>query len=395
MNFGVLALIVLAGLAGPLLGAGRSVFVPLVIGEILGGVVIGRTGLDAVDTTDPTVLFLSDLGFAMLMFTVGAHVPLRDRRLPASLRSGGVAAGVVLLLAPLGGLAAASFAGTGDAALYAVIIGSGSVAAVLPMITEARLTGVQALTVIGQVTIADVLTILAIPLVLQPGRVAHTAQGGAFVAAGAVVVYFVARWAYRQAWTARLRKRSKKRRWALDLRLSLLVLFTLSWIAQKSGTSILIAGFSTGLLVAALGAPKRLFTQVRGLADGFFVPLFFVVLGARLELGALVDHPSILRLTVALVVLSLVAHVVAAVLTRQRIPAALIASAQLGVPAAVVTLGLQGNLLSAAQGAAIITAALISLGVATLGTALLAREARETDAKAAGASPADAAEPAT
>ena len=230
---------------------------------------------------------------------------------------------------------------------------------------------------------------------LQPGRVAHTAQGGAFVAAGAVVVYFVARWAYRQAWTARLRKRSKKRRWALDLRLSLLVLFTLSWIAQKSGTSILIAGFSTGLLVAALGAPKRLFTQVRGLADGFFVPLFFVVLGARLELGALVDHPSILRLTVALVVLSLVAHVVAAVLTRQRIPAALIASAQLGVPAAVVTLGLQGNLLSAAQGAAIITAALISLGVATLGTALLAREARETDAKAAGASPADAAEPAT
>ena len=98
MNFGVLALIVLAGLAGPLLGAGRSVFVPLVIGEILAGVVIGRTGLDAVDPTDPTVQFLSDVGFAMLMFTVGAHIPLRDRRLPASLRSGAVAAGVVLVL---------------------------------------------------------------------------------------------------------------------------------------------------------------------------------------------------------------------------------------------------------------------------------------------------------
>jgi Kef-type K+ transport system membrane component KefB len=98
VNFGVLALIVLAGLAGPLLGAGRSIFVPLVIGEILAGVVIGRTGLDAVDTTDPTVLFLSDVGFAMLMFTVGAHVPLRDRRLRAFLRGGAVAAGAVLLL---------------------------------------------------------------------------------------------------------------------------------------------------------------------------------------------------------------------------------------------------------------------------------------------------------
>ena len=376
----MLALIVLAGLAGPLLGAARNVFVPVVIGEILAGVIVGRTGLDAVDTTDPTVEFLSDVGFAMLMFTVGAHIPLRDPRLPASLRRGAVAAGAVLLLSPLGGVAAAWFAGTGDAALYAVILGSGSAAAVLTMITEARLTGPQALTVIGQVTIADVVTILAIPLVLEPDRVANAALGGALVAAGAVVVYILAAWIYRKGWVHGLRKRSKHRRWALDLRLSLLVLFTLSWVAQESGTSVLVAGFGTGLLVAAIGGPKRLFTQVRGLADGFFVPLFFVVLGARLELGALIDRPSILRLTVALLILTVVVHLLAAGLSRQRAPAALIATAQLGVPAAVVTLGLEENVLTAAQSAAIITAALASLGIATLGTALLARQAEEMPA---------------
>jgi Kef-type K+ transport system membrane component KefB len=139
VNFGVLALIVLAlivlaGLAGPLLGAGRTIFVPVVIGEILAGVIVGRTGFDAVDPSDPTVQFLSDVGFAMLMFTVGAHIPLRDPRLPASLKGGAVAAGAVFALAPLGGLAAAWFAGTGDAAIYAVILGSGSAAAVLSML---------------------------------------------------------------------------------------------------------------------------------------------------------------------------------------------------------------------------------------------------------------------
>ena len=376
MDFGVLALIVLAGLAGPLLGAWGNVFVPVVIGEILAGVVVGRTGLDAVDPSDPTVQFLSDVGFAMLMFTVGAHIPLRDPRLPASLRSGGLAAGIVLALAPLGGVAAAWFAGTGDAALYAVILGSGSAAAVLSMLNEARVEGPRVLTVIGQVTIADVVTIVAIPLVLAPDRAAHAALGGGLVAAAAAVVYVIAHWIYGKEWAHRLRKRSKRRRWALDLRLSLLVLFTLSWIAQESGTSVLIAGFATGLLVAGLGGPKRLFTQVRGLADGFFVPLFFVVLGARLELVALVDHPSILRLTVALVGLNLAVHLVAAGLSRQRLPAALVATAQLGVPAAVVTLGLQAHVLTAAQGAAIITAALASLGLATLGTALFARDAR-------------------
>jgi Kef-type K+ transport system membrane component KefB len=374
VDFGVLALIVLAGLAGPLLGAGRHGFVPLVIGEILAGVIVGPSGLDAVDPADPTLDFLSEVGFAMLMFTVGAHIPLRDPRLPASVRSGAVAAGVVLLLAPVAGVAAARFAGTGDAAIYAVILGSGSAAAVLTMINEARLTSPQALTVVGQVTIADVVTILAIPLVIEPDRAAHVALGGALVAACAAAVYVAAHRVFAQGWTHRLRKRSKQRRWALDLRLSLLVLFTLSWVAEESGTSVLIAGFGTGLLVAALGGPKRLFTQVRGLADGFFVPLFFVVLGARLEVGALIEHPSMLRLTVALLALAVAVHLLAAMLSGQRPPAALIATAQLGVPAAVVTLGLQENVLTAAQGAAIITAALASLGIATLGTALLARE---------------------
>ena len=88
-------------------------------------------------------------------------------------------------------------------------------------------------------------------------------------------------------WVQRVREPSKQRHWALDLRLSLLVLFTLAWLAQRSGTSILIAGFGAGVAVAMIGGPKRLSTQVRGVADGFFVPLYFVVLGASLDVGAL------------------------------------------------------------------------------------------------------------
>ena len=132
--------------------------------------------------------------------------------------------------------------------------------------------------------------------------------------------------------------------------------------------------------MAALRGPKRLFTQMRGLADGFFIPLFFVVLGAQLELGALIENPSMLRLTAALLIINVAVHLVAARLSRQRAPAALISTAQLGVPAAVVTLGLREEVLTAAQGAAIIAAALGSLVVATLGTAILAREAHEQTA---------------
>jgi len=49
VTFGVLALVVAAGLGGPLLAAGPSGFVPVVVGELAAGVVIGDTGFRWLD----------------------------------------------------------------------------------------------------------------------------------------------------------------------------------------------------------------------------------------------------------------------------------------------------------------------------------------------------------
>jgi Kef-type K+ transport system membrane component KefB len=371
MSFGVLALLVLAGLAGPALG--MRGFVPVAIGEIVAGILIGRSGLGAVDPGNATVSFLADVGFAMLMFTVGMHVPLRDRRLLRSLRRGTVAAAVAGAVAVAGGVAAAAIVGGGHGAVYAVVLASGSAAVVLPMFEELRLEGPAVLLVMAQVTVADVATIVSVPLVLQPARAWRAVLGGLAVAAAVVAIVLALRAIRGRAWVHDLRRRSKRRHWALDLRLSLLVLFALSWLAERTGTSILIAGFGTGLIVAWAGGPKRLSRQVLGVAQGFFVPLFFVVLGARLDVGGVFRHPALLELTAALVAFNVAARAVAALATRQSWAAALAATAQLGVPAAVVSLGLRAHVLDAAQGSAIVLAALISLGTATAGAGAMRR----------------------
>lgn len=97
MSLGNLALIVAAGLAGPLLAAGRRAFVPVVVGEIVAGIILGRSGLDVIRTDNATVSFLAEAGFAMLTLTVGMHLPLRDRRLRRALGRGALAAGVARL----------------------------------------------------------------------------------------------------------------------------------------------------------------------------------------------------------------------------------------------------------------------------------------------------------
>ncbi len=373
MSFETLIVIVLAGLGGPLLGVAGRWFVPVVIGEILAGVIVGPAVLDAVNPANGTVAFLGEIGFAMLMLTVGMHLPLRDRRLPASLRSGGVLAGIVCVLAIPGGLLAASITGTGHAAVYVVLLASGSAAVLLPALEETGIAGPDVMTVMAQVTIADVITILSVPIVLQPARVGHAALGAALVACGVLALVGVGRLVAGGGWVHRVRRLSKQRHWALDLRLSLLVLFVLSWLALKGGASILIAGFGAGVTVALIGGPKRLSTQMRGIADGFFIPLYFVVLGAQLDLGGLVKHPSLLVLAGALAALNVVIHLLAVALVRRPVATGLAASAQLGVPAAIASLGLAEHVLSADVATAIVVAALVSLGVCTTGVERLVR----------------------
>lgn len=373
MDFGTLTVIVLAGLAGPLLGVAGRRFVPVMIGEIAAGILVGPAVLGAVDPGDATTAFLADVGFAMLMLTVGMHLPLRDPRLAAALRDGGRLAALVCVLAVPAGFAAAALAGTGRAAVYAVLLASGSAAVLLPALQETRTESRAAMTAMAQVTVADVLTILAVPIVLQPARVGHALLGGLLVVAGAVALTFAGHRAATAGWVHGLRRRSKQRRWALDLRLSLLSLFLLAWLAQESGTSVLIAGFAAGVVVALLGGPHRLSVQTRGVADGFFVPLYFVVLGAGLDVGGLAASPDLLALVAALTLLNVAIRLVSVALLRQPAAVALAASAQLGVPAAVASLGLAEQVIDPSVATAIVAAALLSLAVGTVGVERLAR----------------------
>lgn len=351
--------------------AGR--FVPVMAGEILAGILVGPAVLGVVKPANVTVSALAEIGFAMLMLTVGMHLPLRDRRLISAIRPGALAAAIVCVLAVPGGLISADIAGTGHAAIFAVVLASGSAAVLLPAIQESGLAGSEVFAVMAQVTLADMLTILSVPFVLQPSRAGHAALGGVLVVAAAVVMFGAARLFGRGERVHQVRQLSKRRFWALDLRASLLALFTLAWVAQKGGTSVLIAGFAAGVIVALFGGPKRLSTQVRGIGNGFFLPLYFVVLGARLDLAGLVRHPAMLALACGLVAINLAIHLLAATLVRMSPSAALAASAQLGVPAAVASLGISQHLLSPVIATAIVASALVSIAASTVGVDLLTR----------------------
>ena len=391
MTFGLLALIMAAGLAGPLLAALPRLGLPLVVGEIAAGVMLGRTGLGWIDADEPTTTFLSEVGFAMLMFVVGTRLPLRDPGLRRSVRPAALAALLTLVFALPAGFALA-LVGPDRPLVLVVVVATSSAAVALPILLggDSTATGASgrsrggaegigaagapaAAFAIGWITLTDVGTMLAVPLVLATGDLGTVLAGSGLVLLAGGAAFLPLRWLRRTDRVRALRRQSKHRGWALDLRVGLAGLFGLAALATAVGTSILIAGFTAGAILAATGEPRRLAQQLVGIAEGFLVPLFFVTLGARLEFGALLGSGKALLLLAGLVVATVTVHVLVAVVLRRPAAVGLLATAALGVPSAVVSIGLAQGVFNAGQAAAIVSAVLVTIAVSAAGGALLAR----------------------
>jgi Kef-type K+ transport system membrane component KefB len=171
-----------------------------------------------------------------------------------------------------------------------------------------------------------------------------------------------------------LRDLSRSREWALQLRIALFLLIGLSFVASETGGSTLLAGFGAGLVLARLQEPERLEVQLSGLAEGFFVPAFFVLLGSELDFRALGADPRAVFLALVMAAAAISIHLVAGRVATPRSWSSygLAASAQLGLPAAAASLGLATGSLSPSIAAAIVAAGCLTVLPASIGTRRLA-----------------------
>jgi Kef-type K+ transport system membrane component KefB len=374
--FDSLLVIIVAGLVGPLLAAGRRPLIPAVIGELIAGIALGRSGLGLIDATTPANGLLYGLGFAMLMLVAGSHVDLGAPGLRASARAGAIAAGLVALLSlPVGLAIGVGLAPGAPPLLFPVLLAGSSAAVAFPILEERGLIGPGVGLLLVWIPLADLLTVLLMPLTLIGTAKIPLALGGdALIVAGTVVALWLGERVEHSQVALTLRDRSQTRGWALQLRVTLLVLVVLSLIATQTGGSTLLAGFGAGLVLARLRAPARLEVQLSGIAEGFFVPAFFVLIGSQLDLRSLAGDPSAILLALLMAASGLAIHLAA---SRVVAPApwsgfGLAAAAQLGLPAAAASLGLGTGALSPAVAAAIVLAGCLTILPAAIGTRKLA-----------------------
>ncbi len=378
MTFAELALICAVGLFGPLLSLPRRLGVPVVVGELLVGVAVGRTGLGWLHPDSQTFEFLAQIGFALVMFVAGSHVPFRSAALRSGWRVGVARAALIGVLAVPVGWGIGRLFDTGHGAMYAVLIASSSASLVMPALDGVAPDGATMSRLLAQLAVADSACIVALPLTLDAAHAVRAALGALLVIAAAALMYLALRWAADEGRVARVHHLSKSRRLALELRVSLTGLFGLCAIAVGFHVSVMLAGFAAGLVVAALGEPRRLAGQLFALTEGFFGPVFFVWLGSSLDLRELADHPQAVVLGVVLGLAALAVHLVP-VATGQFPAAAAITAGQLGVPVAAAALGTATGMLHPGEGTALLLGALVTVAsTAVLVPRVRARAATET-----------------
>ncbi|MGN6723237.1 MAG: cation:proton antiporter [Marmoricola sp.] len=366
-----LCVICAIGLLGPLLALPRAWHLPVVLGELVAGAVLGKTGFGYLHSADPTFTFLGDVGFALVMFVAGTHVPVRDPKIRPALAKGAVRAVAVGVVAGGLGYALAGIFGTGHGPLYAVLTASSSAAIILPIIDSLGLSGDGILGLLPQVAIADAACIVALPLAIDPPHAARAALGAVAVIATAVVVFFALRHVEQSGARERVHQVSEARAFAFELRIQLAILFGIAAVAVQTHVSIMLAGFAFGLAVAAVGEPRRLAKQLFAVTEGFLGPVYFVWLGAELNLRELFSHPKMIGLAIGLAVAAAIAHLLTR-LVGQGLPYGMLAAAQLGVPVSAATIGSQLHLLKAGEGSALMLGAMLTIGISILGGAILA-----------------------
>ena len=267
---------------------------PAVLGELIAGILLGGSVLGLVNPSDPVIATLSELGVIILLFAIGL-----ETELAAIVRVGGAATTVAIagVLLPLG-LGYYSATALGLSTVPALVCGAAlcatSVGITARVLSELGwLDSSEGRVILGAAVIDDIigLIILAIVAAVVGGatlgvasvaRIAGVAIG--FVAAALLIGGLVAKRTFRLV--ERIRTGG-----ALPL-FALAFAFLLAFLAQRSGSAMIVGAFAAGLVLYQLPQRHEIEKAVTSIGH-FFVPVFFASVGAAVDLRALANTQSL------------------------------------------------------------------------------------------------------
>ncbi|HBI0021160.1 TPA: monovalent cation:proton antiporter family protein [Staphylococcus aureus] len=330
MEFLSLVTVVLAAFLTPIIVNRLNInFLPVVVAEILMGIVIGNSFLNIVER-DSILNILSTLGFIFLMFLSGLEIDFKAFKKDKRARQGqnddessipghlNLALTVFAFIMIISILLAYVFKWLGlvdDVLLMVIIISTISLGVVVPTLKEMNIMR----TTIGQFILLVAVLADLVTMILLTVYGAINGQGGSTIWLIGILVVFTAI-SYilgvqfkRMSFLQKLMDGTTQ----IGIRAVFALIILLVALAEGVGAENILGAFLAGVVVSLLNPDEEMVEKLDSFGYGFFIPIFFIMVGVDLNIPSLIKEPKLLIIIPILIVAFIISKLIPVMFIRR------------------------------------------------------------------------------
>ncbi len=330
MEFLSLVIVVLAAFLTPIIVNRLNInFLPVVVAEILMGIVIGNSFLNIVER-DSILNILSTLGFIFLMFLSGLEIDFKAFKKDKRARQGqnddessipghlNLALTVFAFIMIISILLAYVFKWLGlvdDVLLMVIIISTISLGVVVPTLKEMNIMRAT----IGQFILLVAVLADLVTMILLTVYGAINGQGGSTIWLIGILVVFTAI-SYilgvqfkRMSFLQKLMDGTTQ----IGIRAVFALIILLVALAEGVGAENILGAFLAGVVVSLLNPDEEMVEKLDSFGYGFFIPIFFIMVGVDLNIPSLIKEPKLLIIIPILIVAFIISKLIPVMFIRR------------------------------------------------------------------------------
>ncbi|KRN28200.1 sodium hydrogen exchanger family protein [Lactobacillus selangorensis] len=293
MNSLSLVIVLLAALMTPIIMARFHIAnVPTAVAEIIVGILLGKTGFNLIHNNS-VLTQLSTLGVIILIFLSGMEInfDLFKRRpkgakadpRPAPLPLALWSYGSILVLSLLLSLFLRQIGQFQNVILATILFSTIALGVVIAALKEKELLSKPfGQTVLLIAAFGEIIPLLALSVYsAMNGSNAKSLWLISLIFVVAIILLLRFRQIYQ--WFTQIDKSTTQ----LDIRMAFFIIITLVAVAEQTGAENILGAFLAGMVMKLLHPREETQDKLTSLGYGFFIPIFFIMTGAKLNLRTL------------------------------------------------------------------------------------------------------------
>lgn len=315
MEFVSLVVVVLAAFLTPILVNRLNLnFIPVVVAEVLMGIIIGHSFLNLVEK-DAMLNILSTLGFIFLMFLSGLEIDFKtfrkdprtkakeeqgENKTPSHFQMAITVFALIMIISIVFAYMFKWFGLIDDVLLMVIIISTISLGVVVPTLKEMNVMR----TTIGQFILLVAVLADLITMILLTAYGALNSQSNVplwltlILVVAAIIFYILGVKLKKVTFLRKLMDGTTQ----IGIRAVFALILLLVALAEGVGAENILGAFLAGVIVSLLGPDEDMVEKLDSFGYGFFIPIFFIMVGVDLNIPSLIKEPSVLIIIPVLIV---------------------------------------------------------------------------------------------